>query len=196
MSSKGGEYERNIAMDLSRWWSGAPDTDRLCWRTSQSGGRATTRKKAGKKVRGHCGDLCAVDRDMEAFFKVVTLEVKRGYNKTTCTLSDILDKSASAGKQELESWIRQARRAAKLAGTSYWMIIHKRDGKRVPVVYMPMELPAGLFGDRWWMRFRHPHSRSSCQIEGKQRLIFCCTLAAFLEAFTRKDFETLVGKLK
>jgi hypothetical protein len=191
---KGGLFERSVAMDLSRWWSGDPDTDRLCWRTHGSGGRATARGRRGKKVKGHCGDLSAIGPEMETFFRVVTVEVKRGYDNRTSTLSDLLDKPDRAANQEIETFILQAEAAASLAKTPSWLIVHKRDG-RVPLCYMPRRLPALAFGTRYWMKhFRRPVGQAFVTVTGRGLWVAFMSFAGFLEGFSPRNFQCLDSK--
>lgn len=133
---KGSPFERMVCKLLSQWWT-LGDGDDVFWRTSQSGGRATTRKKKGKTTRAHSGDICSVDHEGMPLTNVVTLELKRGYSKYT--IHDMLDKNKRAAKQMFENWILQAVLASTNAGTPYWMIIHKRDG-RDPLVFIPSGL--------------------------------------------------------
>lgn len=133
---KGSAYEREICAALSEWWSGGEHSD-LFWRTSQSGGRATTRAKKGKTTRAHSGDICALDHVGAPLTELITIEAKRGYNKAT--IHDCLDKGSKAKKQMYEEFIIQAKDAAERAKTPYWMVIHKRD-RREPVCSIPFYL--------------------------------------------------------
>lgn len=133
---KGSPFERQTCKDLSLWWSLGSD-DNIFWRTSQSGGRATTRGKKGKKTRAHCGDICSLDHEGVPFTNVVTLELKRGYTKST--IHDMLDKAKRAARQMFEAWIIQAVLASHRADTPFWMIVHKRD-KRDTCVFFPSGL--------------------------------------------------------
>ena len=57
---KGQAFERLISRRLSLWLSGG-DNANLLWRSSQSGGRATTLRKSGTDLSVHAGDLSAID---------------------------------------------------------------------------------------------------------------------------------------
>ena len=138
-SSKGSSWEREFSRDLSLWWSGGKASD-LFWRSSQSGGRATVRRRKGLSTRGHCGDITATDSVGELLIRYVTIELKRGYSRHT--VHDMFDKPANGAKQEWEKWILQAYQAKKNAGTPYWMIVAKRD-RREAVVLCPL----GLYTD-------------------------------------------------
>lgn len=138
MSTKGQTFERTICYRLSHWWTGDPEAS-VFWRTSQSGGRATVRKRKGKSTSGHYGDLCATDPVAEPFFRAFTVECKKGYNR--CSVQDVLDKPKKGAKQEYEKWLEQAELSRQGAGALFWMIILKRD-KREPLAWLPREFVA------------------------------------------------------
>lgn len=134
---KGSQYERDLCRRLSDWWSNGKADDWF-WRSSNSGGRATVRSRKGKQTFGQYGDIAAVNPKGRSLLRLFTIEVKRGYNKTKCNLSDLLDVPDNGAVQELAKWIKQARRSARQAGSKYWLLIHKKDGRR-EVVYMPSD---------------------------------------------------------
>lgn len=133
MSRKGSQFERDIARRLSRWWSG--DDDAIFWRTSQSGGRATTRRKSGKATVGQEGDLCATNPLGQAFIDCFVVELKRGYNKFT--IADLID-SPRPEKQTYSKWIRKIEDASIRLG-NHWLLIVKRD-RRKEVVFFSIGL--------------------------------------------------------
>jgi len=130
-AAKGSAYERTLAKELSLWWS-VGERDDLFWRSSQSGGRATQRAKQGKKTANACGDLCAQDAAGQKLLDLFTIEIKRGYN--TLHIYDILE----GGKGGMNAFVAQSAKAASLAGTPYWLLIHKRD--RHPAIYVTNDL--------------------------------------------------------
>jgi hypothetical protein len=136
-AKKGSQFERAICKQLSLWWSGN-ESDDLFWRTAGSGARATVRGRKGKRTRGHCGDICATDKEGEPLVKLITFELKRGYSRFTA--ADLLDKPKHRCQQPFENWIEQARESSKHAKTRYWAIIQKRD-QREALIWMP----EGLF---------------------------------------------------
>lgn len=136
--AKGGEYERTICKLLSLWLTDGKDDDQL-WRSSQSGGRATSRAKRGKGTKGHAGDVVATGRQGRKLLKLVTLEIKRGYNKTA-NVHSLLDlRPQTDAEQMYEQWVWQAALAAIRARTPHWWLIHRRDG-RTATLYMPYRL--------------------------------------------------------
>lgn len=64
--SKGGEFERFVSKQLSLWIS-KRERDDLFWRTHNSGGRYTVRKKQGKDTLRQEGDVTSVDSSVEFF---------------------------------------------------------------------------------------------------------------------------------
>lgn len=135
-SLKGGQFERTICRQLSVWWSGDSEVDDLFWRSSQSGGRATTRAKKGKKTRGHCGDISATDSVGARLTKMVTIECKNGYPRAI--LHAALDRPTNGAEAEFTSFLVQAKAAANRAGSLYWWLIYKRD-KRDVLIFVPMD---------------------------------------------------------
>lgn len=123
--NKGSDFERVICRQLSVWWTGNPDTDDIFWRTSSSGGRASSRSKKGKKDFGGAGDIHAENPIGQPLLDVCTIEVKKGYNAET--LMNILDKAPTAAEQLYEKIIKQAKQSARDSKSLSWMIISKRD---------------------------------------------------------------------
>lgn len=144
-SSKGAAFERELAKRFSLWWT--QDTrDDVFWRSSNSGGRATVRRRAGKKTFGHCGDLAATDPIGQPFLNAVTVELKCGYTK--CVFADALDRADHLLQSEWEGFIEQARRAARNAETPHWLLITRRN-KRRAVLFMSMDLYGLLLNKGW-----------------------------------------------
>lgn len=132
IKGKGSAFEREFCKKLSLWWSYGDD-DSLFWRTSNSGGRASVRGRNKKKTRGHYGDICSTDSDSAPFTQVFTVELKRGYSRST--FADLLDKPKQAAKQMYEQWIEQAATARNMAGTPHWLLVVRRD-RREPLLIM------------------------------------------------------------
>lgn len=144
-ASKGSAFERSLCRTLSEWWTQdlkEPRSD-VFWRTAGSGARATTRRKGGSKTANSHGDVMALDPLGQPFLDVFTLEIKRGYSRST--IADLLDKPKGAATQVYESWIQQAIASQRAAGSLYWLLIVKRD-KRDVLVYFPHEAALNLGG--------------------------------------------------
>jgi|SRR6185503_14435873 len=145
--AKGGSYERDICWELSRWCSGRSD-ELIYWRTSNSGGGATVRKRKGIKNRAHAGDITAIEEKGRFLTDLITFELKRGYTNNA-NFHSLLDfkRQTKGGKKipqkKYEEWIEQASTAAETAGTQYWMIVHRRD-KAEAFCFFPNELFAQL----------------------------------------------------
>lgn len=73
---KGQQFERDVCRKLSLWISHGRSKN-LFWRSSQSGGRATTLRKKGENLSVHAGDIAAIDPGGERFIKTFFVECKR-----------------------------------------------------------------------------------------------------------------------
>lgn len=120
-SHKGSRLERKVCKELSLWWSQQTNDDWF-WRSSQSGGRATTRKKRGLSTVNAAGDVAAMNHEAQRFLELASLEIKSGYPKVILNL--LVEKD---GGTEFHKFIDQARTSASLADSPNWMLIHKRD---------------------------------------------------------------------
>jgi hypothetical protein len=127
--NKGNTHERLVASQLSLWWTDGRQDD-IFFRSASSGGRATQRAKKGQTTANAAGDLAAMTKEGQEFLDFITVEIKRGYN--TISVADLYEK-VSGGFWD---FIDQAKKAASIAGTPYWMVIHKRD-RRDAVIVMP-----------------------------------------------------------
>jgi hypothetical protein len=128
-ASKGSKFERDIARQLSLWWSYGKHDDWL-WRVGGSGGRATNRAKTGKTTEGHYGDIVATCPEGTSLTKAMTFELKRGYN--AASLQDILDKPN--GPNTVKAFWEQVSTAAKQNGSPFQALIWQRD-RREPLVF-------------------------------------------------------------
>ncbi len=137
---KGSSFEREICKALSDWWTGGADSD-VFWRTANSGGRATVRRKKGKNSKHHNGDVDAIDPIGKPLIDLLTLELKRGYSRST--FADLLDKLPRAKAQQWEEWILKARTTQELAGSAFWFLVARRD-RRECLCCFPYELTEAL----------------------------------------------------
>lgn len=149
MGQKGGGFEREVSRALTKWWAG-DDSDDLFWRTSNSGGRSTVRRRKGKRSSGHDADIGATSPAGAPLCRLIAFEVKRGYNHVT--LHTLLDRDPARRQPRdrtkrvvlpLEAWVGQADEARERAGAYFWAIIHRRDNCK-PVVYFPHKLMTAL----------------------------------------------------
>lgn len=180
-SQKGGQFERKVCGTLSLWWSNGHRDD-LFWRTGGSGGRAKRRGRGGKQTHGQHGDIMATHPKAELLIRLLTIELKRGYNKTT--IASLLDKPSRAKLQEFESWILQAQESHEQAKSKSWMIIHKRD-MREAVVYLPfdfwnlLELPK-------LKESLSPFAAITVRVGGRYHSVVCLPLSLFLHYVSPK----------
>lgn len=72
---KGQAFEREVCRKLSLWVSRG-ESKNLFWRSSQSGGRATTLRRKGENLSVHAGDIAAIDPAGERFIKTFFVECK------------------------------------------------------------------------------------------------------------------------
>jgi len=71
-SQKGSKFERDIARDLSLWWSDGKERN-LFWRTHASGSFGTN-----AKIKAEVGDLMAIEDGGRDFMKVFNVECRHG----------------------------------------------------------------------------------------------------------------------
>lgn len=137
-SSKGSAFERSVAKILSLWISEGED-DSWVWRTSQSGGRATTRAKVGDKTSGGTGDLTFTDHRAAWFFNLFSIELKCGYKGAD--IGSLID---SRQKQPLilQFW-EQCERDRQLSKAKWNLLILKRD-RKIPLIIVDWECWAEL----------------------------------------------------
>lgn len=136
-SSKGSAFEREVCKQLSLWWTEGQN-DNVFWRTSQSGGRATSRAKKGKKDKYHHGDICAIDPIGQPLLDLITFELKRGYSRNT--IQDLLD--SPKGKCKYLEWIEKIE---EQAASPFWLLIVQRD-RRKALAMVPDDLWTSVTG--------------------------------------------------
>lgn len=193
-SSKGGEFERDIAKRLSEWWA---DREDVFWRTAGSGARATVRGKAGKQTAGQSGDICATDPIGQPLIDLITIECKRGYPKAI--IHDAIDRVKTTVPGEFEQFIRAAIDTHITAGSYAWMLITRRNQK-IEMVWFPMNLYLDL---RVWDCFTDrptPFMAVSMNIRPRPKVggkllrrvrYVGMPLSIFLKEVQRKDIEAL-----
>lgn len=182
-SLKGGRFEREVSGRLSTWWSDGRHDDWF-WRTAGSGGRATTRAKRGKQTENSAGDIGATHAEAVPLIKLLTYELKRGYNAVS--VQDLLDKPA---KSIFAEFIGQAGNSATVAGTKYWSLILQRD-RRVPLVLLN-HYP---FPDEHSPNFLHLAMQRPGQ-SLSDSTIFMCPLENYLVPETRLFYLNEIAKL-
>lgn len=134
-SNKGSAFERKVCKELSLWWT-EDKRDDVFWRTSQSGGRATTRRKKSQKTAYSYGDVTFIDPIGKPFIDNCLLELKCGYTNEIEVL-DFIDKTK--GKPQLLKWWEKAEKENKIAKREYILIIFKRNFHK-PCVFISQQL--------------------------------------------------------
>ena len=140
-SKKGANYEREFCKQLSLWWSFGKWDD-VFWRTSQSGGRATTRMKKGKRTADAYGDVGAERNEGRPLTQDTFFELKRGYTGKKgkkgirfLSIIDIVDTPEGFKKEPLLlEWWKEAEAKRIEAGRLRTFIIFRRDRKVACIV--------------------------------------------------------------
>lgn len=169
------------------WWTkGENPRDDIFWRTSQSGGRATTRAKKGKTTAFSHGDIAAVDPIGQPFLNKFTVELKRGNSHGT--VADLLDANG-ATELPIQRTIWQAIRSRNYAGSEGWMVVHKRD-RKPPLIYVSATAFIFVMGEippnkLRYAKFRLPKPgflQDGTEFAPEQLTFFVCSLSSFFKA--------------
>lgn len=181
-SGKGSSFEREICKILSLWWTDGTRDD-IFWRTSGSGARAKTRSKKNQTTFGQYGDIQATDPIGQPLLDIMSIELKRGYSKSS--FADMFDKPAKAAQQIFESFLEQALQDSINANTPYWVLIVRRDRKET-CVFMPRTLARRL---KPRLAYCKPSVFLSLEGKTKSWNIFGTTLSSFLDNTKRIHIE-------
>ena len=131
---KGSSFERELARQLSLWWSHQQD-DTIFWRVLGSGGRATRKTHTGKgTAHVSFGDLEATCPEGFAFTDLALCEFKRGYGRWAIT--DVLD-ARTVKTQTWNLFMEQVLESWKASGRRWWIVIFKRDQRKPMIVLCP-----------------------------------------------------------
>ena len=131
---KGGQFERETIAEISKWFTyGARDD--VFRRSATSGGRATIRKKKGKKTFGQYGDVAIADPIGQPLLDICTIEMKTGY-KNQSLLETVDGKSVQT---TYSKFILQCQEEQQSAGVPFWVLIARRHGQK-KMIYMPKKL--------------------------------------------------------
>ena len=185
---KGQSFEREICKLLSRWWTNG-ERDDIFWRSSNSGGRAKTRSRQGKRTFGGYGDVQATDPIGQPLLDLCTIELKRGYSNST--IGDVLDAKPNAKPQQWELFVQQVMEDQTNAGVPYWLLITRRN-QRMPLVFMPVAFMQALgeAGVPCNLRLAEPSFRYRSGRDCEPRdAVFGTTLDEFLTYVNRETIE-------
>lgn len=197
--AKGTAWERTISVMLSEWWTQREKEPRsdVFWRTATSGGRATQRSKGGKSTRNSAGDLCAIDPEGQPFLELFTVEIKKGYNRSS--IGDILDKPKGAKEQMTEGWISKLEATKTQSGSHSWLLICQRD-RREPLVFFPghtyqdLENVGALTGVMMGPVLSIEYDAHDCNLSGKTFWVRGMHLRSFLNEVTPEDVIRVLAK--
>jgi hypothetical protein len=132
--AKGAQGERDVARDLSLWWTDHQRDDTI-WRTSGSGARFTTRQKTGQKTANSAGDFAFIDPVAKPLFDLLVIENKVGYTNQIDPLSAVDSKKADI----LETWLKKAYIECHQTNRHFPLLVFKRNRKN-RCVMMPFRL--------------------------------------------------------
>ncbi len=194
MANKGSNFEREICKLLSLWWTNNKRDD-VFWRTSGSGARATTRSKIKQKTFGQYGDVQATDPIGQPLIDLCTIEIKRGYSKST--FADLIEESQTANAKPCmyAKFIQQARQDHNKAGSFSWMLIIKRD-RRKPIIIIPYTMFYSF--QRWSADLGKLKKYAVLNLPKikKRKRIFIYPLEDFLSYISYRIFKTLCKEYK
>ncbi len=185
--AKGSSFEREICKLLSLWWT-KDKRDDIFWRTAGSGAMAKVRSKVGKKTFGQGGDVQATDPIGQPLIDVCSIELKRGYSKSTS--SQLIDKPDGAAEQQYEKFIGQAIEDRKNSDAHTWVLIVKRDRRRT-LIFIPRHFYRSLknVGVVWKM---WPFVMLRVIFKNKKKhIIYGTTLKQFLKSVSPKHISKI-----
>lgn len=136
-SGKGGEFEREICKRLSLWLTGG-ESDEGLWRSSNSGGRATGRRRRGERTTTHNGDIAATTARGAALLRRTCWELKTGYGRWS--VQDEFD-SVSRGCCRFTKFVAQAVGQCPLGKLP--ILVTRRLGGRA-MVWLPISVLSGV----------------------------------------------------
>jgi hypothetical protein len=136
--AKGSSFEREIAHDLSVWWSQGKRDD-IFYRSNASGARFTQRKKTGKTTENQAGDITFTDSEGELLIQNFNFELKTGYGtktKTGITKWDALDFIDSQQKEPVlkKMWLQCYRDASETGRKP--VLIFRRNNRKPCIVFL------------------------------------------------------------
>lgn len=190
---KGSGFEREVCKALSTWWT-AGERDDVFWRSSSSGGRATQRRKSGKKTYGQYGDVQACDPVGEPLTRLFVIEVKRGYAKTT--IGNMLDINQRNKPQQWELWLQQVMTDQASAEVPAWMLITKRD-RQLPLLFMPYRMGGVLQRSGASMHKARPLLKMRLWTKNKklEQIVLGIQLVNFFTLVSRDNIEAAMRRL-
>ncbi len=190
---KGNSFERQICKQLSLWWSHGKDED-VFWRTASSGAMANVRSKKCKKSFGQYGDVQAINPIGQPLIDLFTIELKRGYSKST--FADLMEPSTHTNPKpcQYEKFNLQVLADYQRSDSISWLLIVKRD-RRKAIILMPNIIHREL--KKQGIRLRVPYFYLYYMLKNHGKIyIFGCTLDNFLIKVKPRHIKKLVEKFK
>ncbi len=175
--NKGNSFERQVCKQLSLWWTNGKSED-IFWRTASSGAMANIRSKRHKECFGQYGDIQAINPIGQPLIDLCTIELKRGYSKST--FADLMEPSTHANPNpcQYEKFCLQAYADYQRSDSMSWLLIVKRD-RRKTIVLIPSIIYKKL--KKLGVGFRVPCFHLHYMLEGCGKIhIFGCTFDNFL----------------
>ncbi len=188
--NKGNSFERQICKQLSLWWTENKSED-IFWRTASSGAMANIRSKKCQKTFGQYGDIQAINPIGQPLIDLGTIELKRGYSKST--FADLMEPSTHTNPKpcQYEKFIDQALADWVRSDSWCWLLIVKRD-RRKAIILMPSILYIEL--KRQKIKFRKPCFH--LYIGRNKNNVFGCVFDNFLAKVKPKHIKKIVKGLE
>jgi hypothetical protein len=122
--AKGSQSERDVARDLSLWWTNH-ERDDVIYRTAGSGARFASRAKSGRATANSAGDFGFIDPIAKPLLDLLVIENKCGYTDQIDPLAMVDSNKADI----LEIWLKKAYVECTQTHRYYPMLIFKRNRK-------------------------------------------------------------------
>jgi len=189
---KGSAFERELAKQFGRWWTGN-ERDDVFWRTDNSGGRATVRAKIGVDTFGQCGDLQASDPIGQPLMDLFVIEVKRGYKEGH--LGNLLDAGENNAEQQFEKFLNQVITDYEKSNAISWMLVSKRN-RRESIITIPKQIYVDFLQVGVPLASIKPLFKASIQLKTTDRLIRIVSfhLTRFFELVEKQDILNILEK--
>jgi len=178
-SSKGAEFERKISKQLSLWWSNG-ERDDIFWRSQQSGGRATIRRKKELTTANQEGDLTAMHPMGQPLIDLISIELKCGYPEFT--IEGILNRTRLT-KPILRLFIEQCEKEISKGRPYWWLIVRQHLRAEIILFDTPF---------RQWLRRENFSSWTELDrlsLKFEKWNLSCCRLEEFLNSLKTDRFR-------
>jgi hypothetical protein len=134
-SVKGFNNERKKAKEWSLWLTNG-ERDDVIWRVGGSGGRATQRTKRGQTTAAGYGDLTFTDPIAEPLFRLLCIELKRGFSKDLDFMSLLDTKTGKCLFKTFWDKICKDSEEARKTGWGKWPVLITHRNRREALITM------------------------------------------------------------